>query len=286
MIYIYGLKCPLENSIRYIGKSIDPRKRLAGHISSALRGQYNHRTSRWIRKLLRLSLEPELVILHTVVDGERWQEIEREFIASAVSRGWRLTNSTAGGEGLDFLDPVADAAWRKKLSDKHKTIWNTDERRAEASQRSLKSWADPEVTERRLRSSKLAFANPDIKARNLEVLAQIRADPVSQKRKSNSLKANWADPQAGQKRRVALASDECRTKMSGAAQNRWIDPVKSQKILAIFAAPESRAKRSSAAKKRSTPEYRAMMAAKTKAAWASGRRKKRPTEVSDDSSGC
>jgi hypothetical protein len=272
MIYIYGLKCPLENSIRYIGKSTNTKKRLAGHISSALCGQYNHRTARWIRKLSRLSLQPELLILHTVSDGERWQDIEREFISSAGSRGWRLTNSTAGGEGLDFRDPADQAAWRKKLSEKHKKIWGTDERRAEAKARSLKAWADPEITARRLTSSKSAHHRPDVKARNLEVLAEIRANPISQKKKSEAIKANWADPIAGDKRRIALASEDCRSKMSGAAQSRWVDPVKSEKLLAIFGTSESRAKRSDAAKRRSTPEYRAMMAAKTKAAWATGKR--------------
>jgi hypothetical protein len=182
MIYIYGLKCPLENYIRYIGKSTNPKKRLAGHISSALCGQYNHRTARWIRKLYRLSLQPELLILHTVSDGERWQDIERQFISSADSRGWRLTNSTAGGEGLDFRDPADQAAWRKKLSEKHKKIWGTDERWAEAKARSLKAWADPEITARRLTSSKSAHNRPDVKARNLEVLAEISLRRKNQRR--------------------------------------------------------------------------------------------------------
>lgn len=275
MIYIYGLECPIENIIRYIGKSAKPEKRLCGHISSAMCGQYNHRTARWIRKLVRLSLEPRLVILHTVGEDERWQDVERDFIAAAATMGWRLTNSMHGGEGLDFIDPADDAAWRKKLSDKHKMIWSTPERRAEARERSLKAWSDPELSERRIRAVKLAHTRPDIKARNLEALAEIRANPLSVKKKSDSIRANWADPDGSAKRRAALSSEECRTKMSESAKSKWKDPVIGPRLRAAYSSAASRAKKSEAAKRRATPEYRAMMAAKTKAAWASGRRKKK-----------
>jgi len=269
MIYIYGLECPIENTIRYIGKSNNPNKRLSGHITTAISGRYAHRTSRWIRRLAAQSLKPRLVILHIVGKGERWQEVERKFIADAESHGWRLTNSTLGGEGLDFVDPADAAAWREKLSVQHKKIWSTTERRAEASERSRKAWSDPEIRSRRLASVKAAHARPEIKARNREVLAAIRENPDVAKKRASSLKASWADPVIRAKRQQAMNV----SKMSLSARSRWSDPEKSAKLLARFSEPESLAVRSAAALRRSTPAYRAMMAEKTKAAWASGKRK-------------
>lgn len=60
--YIYGLTDP-TNTIRYIGQSINPRKRFCQHI---VESRYSYSTSpvyQWIRTLTAISLRPGLIIL-------------------------------------------------------------------------------------------------------------------------------------------------------------------------------------------------------------------------------
>lgn len=266
MIYIYGLHCPIEGVIRYIGKSINPKKRLCAHIGGALRGEYNHHTARWLRKLQADDLAPELVILRELTDGECWQDVERELIASADANGWRLTNSTAGGEGLDYIDPEAKAIYAAKVSASLKKVWGTPEAKKFASARAVSMWADPEITERRLASQKQAVRRPEVRARNLEVLAELASRPDIQAKKAASCVASWTG-EAGKKRRQRASSEENRAKLSQAAIAKWADPEKSAALRAAASSPARRAKISESAIRRATPEYRAMMAEKTRQSW-------------------
>jgi hypothetical protein len=57
--YIYALIDPRTDEVRYIGKSIEPNKRLKSHIyaSSYINdSSYNSHKSNWIRKLLSENL--------------------------------------------------------------------------------------------------------------------------------------------------------------------------------------------------------------------------------------
>lgn len=272
MIYIYGLRCPVEGVIRYVGKSVQPEKRIRAHLMAAQRGDYNHRTARWLRKIAKAGYEPELAILHQVAEGERWQDIERAFIASAPERGWRLTNSTAGGEGLDYIDPVADAAYRRKLSRSLKKVWGTAERRKQASEGSVKAWSDPEITARRLVSMKSAQSRPDVRARTLEVLADLASRPDVKAKKVAASTASWTG-EKGAARREIMRAEETRQHMSEAAKARWADPEKGAAGRAANSTPERRLVLSEMAKRRATPEYRAMMAEKTRLSWAKRRAK-------------
>lgn len=175
-IYIYGLHCPVAGAIRYIGKAAEPGKRFVAHLGSAAKGRTY--CSRWLGKLVRDGLKPELVILRTVADGEDWAAAEREEIAKGFAAGWPLTNLTKGGEGAPLL--------------------------------------------------------PEVEAKRVAV----------------------------------LGSKATRAKMAKAARTRWDDPVSGERSRALNRRPEVRAKLSEGAKRRATPEYRAMMAEKTRAAWA------------------
>lgn len=64
-VYIYGLTDP-DGCIRYVGKSSNPRARIASHCSpTAARNVYA-----WTRWLAATGAKPGLVILHTVLPGE------------------------------------------------------------------------------------------------------------------------------------------------------------------------------------------------------------------------
>lgn len=272
MVYIYGLVCPVAGVVRYVGKSIAPERRRAAHINAAMRGDYNHRTARWIRKIAAVGLEPALIILHEVVAGERWQDIERAFIASAEDRGWKLTNSTAGGEGLDFIDPQAAAEYRAKMSAAMSDLWNRPERRAQASERAKRIHADPEIVAARKVSLRRALAQPETKERLRKSATEINARPEVRALKSAASKAMWADP--AERLRIERAfTPEVRAQMSALAKARWSDPIRGAKARAENGSPERRAKIAEGARRRATPEYRAMMAEKTRASWEKRRLK-------------
>ena len=60
-IFIYALKCPIFNAIRYIGQSTNPVERYSNHKNSG-----NLYIKKWFVKLKELNLKPELIILEEV----------------------------------------------------------------------------------------------------------------------------------------------------------------------------------------------------------------------------
>lgn len=166
-VFIYALFCPTDCVVRYIGKSTDPRRRLNGHIASARRGVAMHHAARWIRKLLQQGLRPRLQILAEVQPGERWQDLEKRLIAEGEQRGWRLTNQTIGGDGVDYINPDDRAAASSKLA---------------ASKR--EAWADPEKRQRLLDGARAH----DVLQRRAEVMTKRHRDPVFKAKHSTSLK--------------------------------------------------------------------------------------------------
>jgi group I intron endonuclease len=99
MTYIYGLWPPgveqtLENC-RYIGKTVDIRRRLNEHLATAAKWR-NHRDL-WIKSLLVSSLKPELKVL-AIVPDRVWETCEINMIKIYKSLGADLTNQTDGGD--------------------------------------------------------------------------------------------------------------------------------------------------------------------------------------------
>jgi predicted GIY-YIG superfamily endonuclease len=71
---IYGLKDPQNNLIRYVGisKNIDARYK------SHLYTKDNNGKNEWIEDLKKISLRPELVILHTLETNDRNVALNKE----------------------------------------------------------------------------------------------------------------------------------------------------------------------------------------------------------------
>lgn len=89
--YIYSLVDPISHEIRYIGKTVDPAKRLARHI----RDGYTKRSHKgcWIYGLLQKGLRPKMVILEECLCDD-WIEMEKYYIRILPN----LTNHTEGGD--------------------------------------------------------------------------------------------------------------------------------------------------------------------------------------------
>jgi hypothetical protein len=268
--YIYGLECPVENIVRYVGKAVRPERRLAAHLSGARRFAYDHHAARWIRRLLADGLEPRLVILHEVQAGERWQDIEREFIASAPERGWRLTNSTAGGEGLDYLNPEDEARYRANLK-RAMAAFNASPAGKARMRRMIEAALEPEALVRRNEAIRTAYENPEVIERTRKANTEINARPEVKAARSRAGESMWRDPEVRSRLMEAYSSPETKAKQSARKKASWADPVVGAKLRAIHSSEEVRRKKSDGAKRRSTPEYRAMMAEKTRASWEARR---------------
>lgn len=94
-VYIYTLRDPRNNKIRYVGKTIQkPQTRLRAHIRQAQRANKSHR-DRWIMQVLADIERPVLEVIEEATE-ENWEEREMYWIAHYDN----LTNETAGGEGL------------------------------------------------------------------------------------------------------------------------------------------------------------------------------------------
>lgn len=93
--YIYSLICPLENRIRYIGKTVNnPLKRLSRHKKDAKSEKISHKIS-WLKKLDGLGLLESLEIkIVEECDINKIDEREIYWISKIPD----LVNTTPGGE--------------------------------------------------------------------------------------------------------------------------------------------------------------------------------------------
>jgi len=93
--FIYGLKDPTADLIRYVGKTNNPQRRSIQHYWER-RNPTNK--GEWIKSLKRKGLKPEIIIIDKVNDNE-WVDAEKGYIKLFKSFGANLLNMTEGGEG-------------------------------------------------------------------------------------------------------------------------------------------------------------------------------------------
>lgn len=143
----------------------------------------------------------------------------------------RLTNWTAGGEGLvDRSDEVrrrasktmlslVTADWRKQSSKRTKSHWDSEDGRAKR----LAANDRPESKKARHLASKRQNANPEII-----------------KRKSTTMLATWQTPEYQEKQnaalRAALSTPEYKAKKGAQAAARWSDPEYRERLRAAHRA--------------------------------------------------
>lgn len=95
--FIYALIDPETNTIRYIGKSDNPKKRLRLHLTEARTSKRESHRLNWLRKLLKNSQRPRIMILEEC-NVENWAFREKWWI-SKYKLISKLVNNTDGGEG-------------------------------------------------------------------------------------------------------------------------------------------------------------------------------------------
>lgn len=101
--YIYELIDPRDGSIRYIGKTNKPQKRLTLHLSRA-RKSTKTRKEAWIKGLINENLSPIMNVIK-VCELENINKVEIETIAE-YKKSHTLYNMTPGGEGILMSEEI------------------------------------------------------------------------------------------------------------------------------------------------------------------------------------
>ncbi len=87
---IYALVDPRDNKIRYVGRTIEAKRRLQQHLQEVA---VNKKKSQWLRELKQLGIIPRMEILESMkceaIDAERR---ETDWIRYLLDQGTPLTN--------------------------------------------------------------------------------------------------------------------------------------------------------------------------------------------------
>ncbi len=116
---IYGLRNPITQEIRYVGRSSSGLKRPGEHLRPHKLKQKSHKSS-WIKSLLKKNITPEIVILEEFESSNPLNIAEQKWIVVFKEFGHRLTNPTNGGDGTHGWRHTEEAKRKIGLANKQK----------------------------------------------------------------------------------------------------------------------------------------------------------------------
>ena len=98
-VFIYTLSDPRTNEVRYVGKTVNPKKRFHEHVSPIKEQREGTYKRRWTAALRADGLKPTISIIDRIENSndEDWQCRERFWISHYRRIGARLTNLDSGG---------------------------------------------------------------------------------------------------------------------------------------------------------------------------------------------
>jgi hypothetical protein len=104
--FIYVLKDPRNNKVRYVGQTTRPlKKRLRQHIAE----KSSTYKCNWIQSLRRDGVKPIIALIQEVPYYDDWRVWEAFWIKLYRDLGYRLVNATDGGEGATGYIPSIEA---------------------------------------------------------------------------------------------------------------------------------------------------------------------------------
>lgn len=104
--HVYHLVDPRDRAVRYIGKTGSPAARLRAHIQEAREAQ-NTAKKRWIAELLRLGLQPVLVIIATCETEPQARQIESASCHTHLATIYNIHDPAKGAKDLHRQRPHA-----------------------------------------------------------------------------------------------------------------------------------------------------------------------------------
>jgi hypothetical protein len=128
--YIYTLSDPTTNKIRYVGKTVNPKRRLSQHVQDAKYFPNRTRTLNWIKSLLLKNIKPIMTVIEECENN--WGEREIYWI-DYYKKEYDLCNHHKGGLGClgrklnDFeKERIKKIGYAQSYftEDQKKEIWN------------------------------------------------------------------------------------------------------------------------------------------------------------------
>lgn len=89
MVIIYTLSDPDSGQVMYVGKSVNPTKRLKSHVSNCDGGVQKRK---WVAELKSLGKQPIMNIVDIVENGDDWRTREKEWIHRYFAENPKLLN--------------------------------------------------------------------------------------------------------------------------------------------------------------------------------------------------
>jgi len=118
--FIYVLKDPLTDVIKYVGKTKNVNRRRIEH--NYISKKFSSKKSNWVPSLKRKGLTPTLEVIE-VCDVNNWIEREIFWIKFYKAQGIELKNTAEGGGGNHGMK-MSDES-RLRMSKAKKEIWKT-----------------------------------------------------------------------------------------------------------------------------------------------------------------
>jgi GIY-YIG catalytic domain/NUMOD3 motif len=116
--FVYALKDPRNGDVRYVGWTVDLKRRLYLHVwHSDKEKEKNSWKARWIRSVIADGFHPEITVLESGI-GTGWKQAEPKWIAHFRALGSNLTNLTDGGDGTPGA--VRSEETRRRISESGK----------------------------------------------------------------------------------------------------------------------------------------------------------------------
>lgn len=216
--YVYGLVDNTEpTNIRYIGVTVNPRKRLSDHISEARSGRgdkTNSHKCRWIRKVLESQGSVHMIVLAQFSDSASAYR-EEKILVSVNSKN--LTNKAEGGiGGLTVTDPALKSALYRKIKDSY-----TEEKRALTGKRISAMWDDEDYRERETQRRRDQWNSEEYRRAQKEGLkeAQQQTDYLGKAARGRASSKKWAE--GSQRMADTSRLPENREISRGHAQKNW-----------------------------------------------------------------
>lgn len=202
-VFIYALCEPGTRTVRYIGQTVDFKKRFRNHCNQSVNGQ--NPLGDWLRSLE--GRRPEMIVLSEVPECE-WGDEEQRYIRAARMLGMRLVNSTDGGEGLLGFHFSEETKMKKsrRFSGAGNPMFGkpvSSETRERLSVASLEAWKNPEMRAEASRRRTGRQHTPETKEKmRLLALARPYASDAHRAAISEGLKGRVISPEHAEKRRA------------------------------------------------------------------------------------